>query len=158
MRIKPNYVNPCPIEVSFHEILPDLDDLGIDREKFLSMFRSFTQYVATQTDNLNLFEMHKLVHSQKRVRVVKNAVRNRYTKEQWYKHVSLKIPYLESFDAVIIPLKTNKFATSARLAICPEINRMELQVKLFTDHSEWICIETDQHRFVSHFRHIVLNM
>lgn len=158
MKIKPNYANPCPIEVSFHEILPDLDDLGIDRDKFLSMFRSFTQYVGTQTDGLNLFEMHKLVDSQKRVRVVKDAIRNQYTREQWYKRVDLKIPYLESFDAVIIPLKTNKLATSARLAISPEIGRMELQVKLFTDHSNWICVDTDQHRFVAHFRHIVLNM
>lgn len=153
MGIKPNYVNPTPAEISFRELLPDLEALRIDRKRFLSMFKDFTHSVTTQLDGRNLFEMTNIIDVYHRVRVVEAGMRNPHTV---YQFASYGQPsnYDETFNAVVVPLKVSDGVYLARLAFSPEADRIELQFK-HTSKSEMICCKVTKGTFKTLYRVLV---
>lgn len=153
----PNYANPTTAESSFRELLPDLENLGINRKKFLSMFKELVNelHKARRVScHRNLFERGSVVDHHFRVRVIKDGIRNPLTRAQFNKVNRLKVPYVETFDAVIIPLKTVGMP-KGRLAISPEAGRMELQCRL-SGHSEWLCYPVTKGTFWEVY-HTILN-
>jgi hypothetical protein len=160
MKIKPNYVNPTVAERSFHELLHDLNDLGIDRDEFVRMFRDLTQHAHPAKENKNLFELAQVFAQHKRVTVVHDVLRNPMTQKQWdaeTRHYKLKLRYQESFDAVAIPLTTVNEITNARLVISPSAGLMEIQVRYY-NLPHWSCTLTDGKHFADHFRAVMFNV
>lgn len=156
-KIKPNYINPTITECSFRELIPNLSNLGIDRDKFLSMFKDFSKTVlfTLYNNNLsgNLFELTSKISSYKRVRVERNAIRNPITQIKWRARNNTKLPYIETYDAVIIPLQPTRRASHIRLAFSPEAELIVLQIRYLKDN-QFISVVTDKHRFIDHLKYL----